>query len=153
MQSAPCHCFERHYGAIAMFRAILILTTVLALAACGRSTTPAPAAPAAVADEVLVDGELEAVHSWLKTGDARDASATRASSAPALPPVEDMIHGLETRLEAEPDDRKGWSLLAQSYAYVGRMADARRAAANAVMLGDDAAALERQIAAAHEGTL
>lgn len=136
-----------------MLRAMLILMAGLTLAACGDSSTAEPAVPAQLTSDVLVEGELDTVHSWLKTGENREVATVPASSVAALPPVEDMIHGLERRLENDADDRKGWSLLARSYAHVGRMSDARRAAANAVMLGEDAESLDRQIDAAHEGSL
>ena len=139
-----------------MFRAILMMTVMVAVAACERTATP-PVSEGPISPDIMVDPELETVHSWLSSGEQPVASPASAagtvSGGATLPPVEEMIHGLEQRLENEPDDRKGWSLLARSYAYVGRLGDARRAAANAVMLGDDAESLERQIAAAHEGAL
>lgn len=134
-----------------MYRGIFIAILLVALAACER--TAVTAAPAATEPEsvALADQDLRTVHSWVKSGDAEEPAHTPGVAD--VPPVEDLIHGLEQRLENYPDDRKGWSLLARSYAYVGRLGDARRAAANAVMLGDDAETLERQIAAAHEGAL
>lgn len=134
-----------------MYRAILITTTLLALVACGDSPEPQALAAAEPRPGGIADRDLATVHSWLKSGQPQAEPVPPTMLE--LPPVEDMIHGLEQRLENNPDDRKGWSLLARSYAYVGRLGDARRAAANAVMLGDDAESLERQIAAAHEGAL
>lgn len=137
-----------------MYRAVLITMTLVALAACERTAVPEAPAGADAGTPALPDREFDTVHSWLKSGDSqKPARAPAPRGVTDVPPVEDLIHGLEQRLENDPDDRKGWSLLARSYAYVGRLGDARRAAANAVMLGDDAEALERQIAAAHEGAL
>jgi len=51
------------------------------------------------------------------------------------PPVEEMLHGLERRLEQEPDDAKGWNLLGRSYDYLGRSEKAEAAFARAAALG------------------
>jgi len=46
-----------------------------------------------------------------------------------------MVGGLETRLQQDPDDGKGWLLLAKSYRHLGRMDDARNAYQKADALG------------------
>ena len=63
-------------------------------------------------------------------------------------PVENLLAGLEARLAAEPNDVAGWSLLAQSYAFVGRDQDAARAMEKAVALGADKGQLESRVASA-----
>lgn len=70
---------------------------------------------------------------------------TRAMTAA---PIGDLIGGLEARLATEPDDVKGWALLAQSYAFVGDTAGAERALQRAVALGADEQALRAQVQAA-----
>jgi len=51
--------------------------------------------------------------------------------------VDALVDGLAARLRIESNDVKGWALLARSYAYLGRVEDARMAAARAVELGYD----------------
>ena len=41
--------------------------------------------------------------------------------------VEDMVRSLAARLEQEPDNLKGWAMLARSYKFMGRPAEAQRA--------------------------
>jgi hypothetical protein len=53
----------------------------------------------------------------------------------SLPAVEDMLGQLEQRLEREPDDAKGWSLLGRSYEFLGRTKEAEAAFARAEALG------------------
>lgn len=49
--------------------------------------------------------------------------------------VSTLITGLQARLAENPDDAKGWLLLAKSYEYLGDPAEARDAYARAVTLG------------------
>ena len=63
---------------------------------------------------------------------ARSSSAngdTRAAS------VNDLLAGLEQRLQDDPGDAKGWLLLAKSYDHLGRRQEAADAYARAEMLG------------------
>ncbi len=100
------------------------------------------------ADDSLSVAEQATVDRWL--GERREL-ATEASPAPdrAALPVEQLLSGLEQRLEQTPADRAGWSLLAQTYAFLGRMDAAHDAAARAVELGADADQLQRRLVAAH----
>jgi cytochrome c-type biogenesis protein CcmH/NrfG len=87
----------------------------------------------------------------------------RVQPAPAVPsaagetgvvtaaPIAELIGGLETRLTSEPDDVKGWALLAQSYAFVGNAADAERALQRAVALGADELEVRARVQAARRG--
>ena len=63
-------------------------------------------------------------------------------------PVENLLAGLEERLADNPDDANGWSLLAQSYAFVGRSDDAARAIERAVALGMNEQQLKQPVAQA-----
>jgi len=81
--------------------------------------------------------------------------AVAAASAPrttpqSLPSVPAMIEQLETRLNAEPADAKGWSLLAKSYAYIGNDSGVESAISKAVLLGIDESTLRSQVAAVHD---
>ena len=67
----------------------------------------------------------------------------------SLPSVPAMIEQLETRLNAEPADAKGWSLLAKSYAYVGNESGAESAISKAVLLGVEESTLRSQVADVH----
>ena len=64
-----------------------------------------------------------------------------------------MIGGLEARLREQPEDLKGWRLLARSYAYVGDMPRAASAAERAIALGADADEMRAIVAAGHTGRL
>ena len=57
------------------------------------------------------------------TWDGQTASAPSAT----LPPMAELVEGLDARLQEQPDDPAGWYLLGQSYMSLGRYADARRA--------------------------
>ena len=56
--------------------------------------------------------------------------------------VSTLLMGLEQRLQENPDDAKGWLLLAKSYDHLGRLQDAAGAYDKAAALGltDDALA-------------
>ena len=49
------------------------------------------------------------------------------TSDSTLPPMAELVEGLDARLQEQPDDPAGWYLLGQSYMSLGRYADARRA--------------------------
>ena len=126
---------------------IFVATSIAMLAACE------PSEKTTVRTELPVkDSDLALVQSW--AAEARSSSVDATSPRPSqnLPSVATMLDGLEQRLAAHPDDVKGWTLLAASYANVGRMSDARRAKARAVELGADPQVIERQILAAHIGS-
>jgi cytochrome c-type biogenesis protein CcmH len=64
---------------------------------------------------------------------------------PQAAPVESLLAGLEGRLAADPDDAKGWALLAQSYAFVGNFSAAENAVERAVALGFDGQELRTRV--------
>ena len=64
-----------------------------------------------------------------QAGQSGNAQSEKAAS------VASLLTGLETRLEENPDDGKGWLLLAQSYELLGRVDDARAAYDKATALG------------------
>lgn len=97
------------------------------------------------------DEELSIVREWA-TDEGPAPAAMPMTEPGSVPPVEDMIAGLEARLASNPDDVEGWSLLAQSYAYIGRMSDAREAVDRAVALGAERDMLEERVRRAHVGT-
>lgn len=74
----------------------------------------------------------------------RPAVATSATGTQAAP-VESLISGLEARLAAQPDDAKGWVLLAQSYAYTSNEEGVERAVRRAVELGMDEQTIRERV--------
>jgi cytochrome c-type biogenesis protein CcmH len=65
-----------------------------------------------------------AMYTFLGQPAALDPAARQASTQPD---VENMVATLAARLEAKPDDPKGWAVLGRSYRVMGRMADAQKA--------------------------
>ncbi len=91
------------------------------------------------------------------TTQARQESAQGAVKGPdgkPLPPVEEMLASLATRLAEDPDNPDGWILLGRSYATVQRYADAADSYQQALdILGEDAdvlAALAEVLAMANQ---
>jgi len=84
-----------------------------------------------------------------------DATRFEATSTPSAPPaknektasVGNLIGGLERRLEDDPNDGKGWLLLAKSHDHIGNSAAAWNAYARARELGTNDDALETKLAA------
>lgn len=66
---------------------------------------------------------------------ADSAAATGAAPGKSAGSVASLVTGLEERLRTEPEDGKGWLLLAKSYDHLGRLEDARDAYGTAVRLG------------------
>ena len=63
------------------------------------------------------------------------ASAGQAKTNAKLDSVANLVGGLETRLQENPEDAKGWLLLAKSYDHLGDNEKALRAYTKAVELG------------------
>jgi len=68
-------------------------------------------------------------------------AATKNPHAVTPDQIEGMVAKLAARLETTPDDAQGWSMLAQSYAVMGRYQDAAKAYARLVKLVPDNAQL------------
>jgi cytochrome c-type biogenesis protein CcmH len=90
-----------------------------------------------------------------RPGVASVASVQDTSGAPLPGPdaneerkaasVNELLAGLEQHLQAEPDDAKGWLLLAKSYDHLGRRKDAAAAYDKAVKLGLSDNVMEAQL--------
>ena len=76
---------------------------------------------------------------------ARRGTAPASRDSRSVAPVGDLIAGLEQRLVQNPDDAKGWVLLAQSYQFLGNTERAKAAVARAVALGMDEADLRQRV--------
>jgi cytochrome c-type biogenesis protein CcmH len=83
---------------------------------------------------------------------SRRAQAPPDVSRSPAPSVSTLLQRLEARLAAAPDDAKGWALLAQSYAFVGRDREAEEALARAVTLGADEVDLRERVRLAAAST-
>jgi len=65
-----------------------------------------------------------ALYAWLGTPAALNPPA---DATPTLGEVVQMVENLAAKLEKNPDDSQGWTVLARSYRVMGRLPDARRA--------------------------
>ncbi len=65
----------------------------------------------------------------------QDQAAIPARNTSAVGSVDSLIDGLRQRLEAEPNDVKGWVLLAKSYEFLQQPVEAQKALAKAKALG------------------
>ena len=83
-------------------------------------------------------------------------AASDASAAAGLQQIEAMVDKLAERLKTTPDDAEGWSMLARSYAVLGRFGEAVPAYAHAAeLMPNDARVLSDYAAAiaATQGTV
>lgn len=74
--------------------------------------------------------------------------ATTSSSSQVdskIASVATLVNGLEERLRQQPDDGKGWLLLAKSYRHLDRMDEARNAYRKADELGHADATVAAQL--------
>ncbi|MDH3419746.1 MAG: hypothetical protein OEQ25_02255 [Gammaproteobacteria bacterium] len=92
-------------------------------------------------DEAAAIAGLESI-AWPRETSARPPVPAPPTNAA---PVADLITGLQQRLASQPDDVKGWVLLAQSYAFVADEHGVEGALARAVALGFDEADLRQRI--------
>ena len=68
-----------------------------------------------------------------------------AAAAKKAASVNELLAGLEMRLQQDPDDAKGWLLLAKSYDHIGRDHDAVAAYQKATQLGLTDSELEARL--------
>lgn len=73
------------------------------------------------------------------------ATHPRGDTGSKAASVTELLSGLEQRLRDNPDDAKGWLLLAKSYDHLGRSEDATDAYDRAVALGLSDGALEARL--------
>jgi len=93
----------------------------------------------------VVDASEESDATEHPTTQTSSTASTMSSGDVQLAPVESMLSGLEQRLQQQPDDGKGWLLLAKSYRHLGRMDDARDAYKKAEALGNGDATVATQL--------
>lgn len=63
------------------------------------------------------------------------ANGAAATDEKRIAPIASLVEGLKQRLQKEPNDVKGWVLLAKSYHHIGDWHEAAKAAAKARELG------------------
>lgn len=91
---------------------------------------------AVVASTWLAAGHSGANKNYSQSRPAHStARATRPVPGGKVESVASLVIGLEERLEQNPDDGKGWLLLAKSYHHLGRLDEARDAYRRADTLG------------------
>lgn len=83
------------------------------------------------------------------TSPNRSATAESMSQKSKAGSIESLLSGLEQRLAENPEDGKGWLLLAKSYDHLGRAEAAQNAYAKASALGVTDAVLGEKLAGAH----
>ncbi len=88
------------------------------------ATAPASARTTTLVIALAVPLLAAALYTQLGQPAALDPAARQASTQPD---VEKMVATLAARLEAKPDDPKGWAVLGRSYRVMGRMPDAQKA--------------------------
>jgi len=87
----------------------------------------------------LLVGRPQALNQPLNSGPATantSAAATQASST-STADIEAMVKALEQRMQADPSDVKGWTILARTYAAMGRYAQAISANQHLLEIGDE----------------
>jgi cytochrome c-type biogenesis protein CcmH len=89
--------------------------------------------PAVALATYLASGAPDLPHQPLASRMAEPATPT-ALSGNAPPEVAELIARAEQHLANNPDDGRGWDVLAPIYARVGRLEDSRTAYANAIRL-------------------
>ncbi len=77
---------------------------------------------------------------------------TASTPNATLPPMTELVEGLDARLQEQPDDPAGWYLLGQSYMSLSRYADARRAFSEG-LARDPAPGIDMKLAFAEAQTL
>jgi len=100
-----------------------------------EDTAGAEAAPAPVARATRTTLSLAlalplaaaALYASFGTPAALAPHATERAAEPTMAEVQRMVDALAERLEKQPDDPKGWSMLARSYHVMSRHADAAKA--------------------------
>jgi len=104
-----------------------------------RRSSPVAAIVAAVGIPLLAFGlylQLGNVKALANASSVTPVART-AHSRSAQPSLERMVAKLETRLRKNPDDARGWLMLARSYAFLKRSAAARDAFAHAYRLAPE----------------
>jgi len=121
-----------------------------------KKSSPMPWAAVVVVVSLLATGlylglgspdALDAGHQQARANPFNSNSASAGRSGTSLASVGNLVDGLRSRLEQEPDDAGGWLLLARSYEHLGRYQDAADAYEQAKFLGKADSDLEKTLLA------
>jgi cytochrome c-type biogenesis protein CcmH len=82
------------------------------------------------------------------TAQAQQPAPSTEPNAEGLPPLAELLPNLESRLQENPDDVRGWKLLGRSYLMVGQFDKAAEATRRALALEDTDADTHAQLAEA-----
>ncbi len=145
----PLSRHERNF-AVTSVTAMVIFGSILLYVVVGSPELPSASPTRASAERQVATTSATSTPSTLAATQAvaRSPSAPPAPpSAPAvngqpqtgLPPVEEMIERLQTRLQRNSKDPEGWRMLGWSYFSLERFADAADAYAKAIELRPDSA--------------
>jgi cytochrome c-type biogenesis protein CcmH len=130
---------ERSFAAIGV-TGIVVLGSVGLYAVTGSPDLPSMQGTASVQRATATFGREPSILERLSAAAQTPASEGRGSRPQAgLPPVDEMIQRLATRLLQNPKDVEGWRTLGWSYSSIGQYADAAEAYAKAIELNPDVA--------------
>ncbi|WP_315766715.1 MULTISPECIES: c-type cytochrome biogenesis protein CcmI [unclassified Bradyrhizobium] len=142
-EATPLSSSERKF-ALTVVTGIVVFGSILLYAVIGSpdvpsaspgqaSNVPAPGATADARPIATTQGVAPSQPS------AAQDSQGRTSQQAGLPPVEEMIQRVQTRLDRNPKDVEGWRLLGWSLFNIERFADAAQAYSRAIELRPDSA--------------
>ncbi len=132
---------ERRFAVTAV-TAIVIFGSVALYAIVGSPDLPAAGETGgygtigypAIHPDIGLEACLGAIRSQVTLSSPPQASQADAQPQTGLPPVEEMIQRLLTRLQRNPQDPEGWRVLGWSYFGIERFADAADAYSKAIEL-------------------
>jgi len=130
---------DRHFVGVAAV-ALLIAASVVAVV-IDRGAVDATGGTGIMARNLPLN-DIARVTSGLLEPQPVLQQGERVASVPSL------IDGLRQRLQRDPDDARGWALLAQSYAFIGETDLAEQAVDHAVAHGFDESDLRQRVAGA-----
>lgn len=127
-----------------MYRCLVIITLGFSLTGCLQEEQVVRRAnvsdgQAAPIDSIAWPRERTRTNSWPPVRSVPSRPVT------SVAPVAELVSGLQERLAEDPDDVKGWALLAQSYAFMTDRPKAEEAIARAVELGFDEEDLRHRV--------
>lgn len=121
---------------------LFVLRPVINARSRGVTLTLAIAVPAVAAGMYLAVGSPSHAGLAAHSNAVVPVAAAPSNAGKQVGSIASLVGGLEAKLAENPDDGKGWLLLAQSYAHLERTDDALDAYAHAVALGEYNASLD-----------
>ncbi|CCE09836.1 putative Cytochrome c-type biogenesis protein cycH [Bradyrhizobium sp. STM 3843] len=141
--ASPLTSSERKF-ALTVVTGIVVFGSVVLYAMIGSPDVPS-ASPGQAGNEPAARSvaDVRSVATTQGAASSQPAAAQdsqgRTPQKSGLPPVEEMIQRVQTRLERNPKDVDGWRLLGWSLFNIERFADAAQAYARAIELRSDSA--------------